>query len=158
KTTTQPPTTSSTTMTSVAPPLEPPIAGEDCIPYNPGNLHIADAGSIGWQLLEGSSNSMLLLDNQSDAQKALALAQRHNKMCFFGRRNSRSNRADYIVYYWRGSSGQQTTIPSEDCNAYDPAALRVVNAGAIGWQLMEGTSHAMLLLDTEADAKNAQTW
>lgn len=156
--TTPPTTVPTTTQPKVPPPVEPPIPGEDCIPYNPNNLHLVDKGSIGWQLLEGSSHAMLLLDNQTDAQKALALAGRHTKMCFFGRNNSRTNRADYIVYYWRGSSEQQTTIPAEDCIPYDPAALRVVNAGTIGWQLMEGASHAMLLLDTETDAKNALTW
>jgi hypothetical protein len=121
-------------------------------------LRVVQAGADDFQLVDGASKAMLLLDDEADARNAKALAERHTSMCFLGRDNKRANRADYIVYYWRGSSGKQTTIKPEDCVTYDPAALRLVNIGADGFQLVEGTSRALALLDDEADARNALTW
>jgi hypothetical protein len=44
---------------------------------------------------------MEILDNSSDAQAALQLAQQYSQQCFIGRDNSRSNRSEYIVEYWK---------------------------------------------------------
>jgi hypothetical protein len=155
------PSSSTTTTTSSVPAPSDPVLPkpEDCIGYDPAALHVVNAGAVGWQLLEGTSHAMLLLDNEADAKNAQAMAEQHKSMCFLGRDNKRSDRKAYIVHYWRGSSGRQTTITSPDCATYDPAKLRVVNAGAdVGWQLMEGQSRAMVLLDSESDANKALTW
>jgi hypothetical protein len=97
---------------------------------------------------------MLILDNQTDATAALAVARRSTSFCFIGRGNSRPNRKDYIVEYWKGKSGQTPTIPSPDCIPYNKGGLKIVNEGATGWLLTDGSSR-MLILDTEQDAKNA---
>jgi hypothetical protein len=44
---------------------------------------------------------MLMLDNHSDADNALALARSYTAHCFIGRGNQRSDRRTYIVAYWR---------------------------------------------------------
>jgi hypothetical protein len=129
------------------------MSDEDCISYNPLSLRIEDEGARGWLLTDGSSR-MLMLDNQADARKALALAKRHTHQCFIGRNNQRPNRKDYIVEYWKGNSGIQTDLGQEDCIRYNPNALRIVNEGAQGWLLTDGSSR-MLMLDNQADANKA---
>lgn len=44
---------------------------------------------------------MIMLDNEQDAEAALALAKRHKAQCFIGRDNQRPNRCSYIVRYWK---------------------------------------------------------
>jgi eukaryotic-like serine/threonine-protein kinase len=129
------------------------ISPEDCLPYDPNALLIKDQGSSGWQLTDGRS-SMLILDNQADAQAALNQAKRHTAHCFIGRGNTRTNRRSYIVQYWPGNSGINTSIASEDCIGYNQSQLAIVNEGANGWLLTDGASR-MLMLDNETDARNA---
>ena len=126
---------------------------EDCLPYNPAKLSIVNDGAQGW-LLTDSTSRMLMLDNQADAQKALALAKRHTAHCFIGRDNKRTNRRDYIVEYWKDNSGQMTAIPSEDCIPYNRTNLKIVNEGANGWLLTDGASR-MEMLDDQQDAESA---
>jgi hypothetical protein len=76
------------------------IPGEDCISYNSGSLRIANEGAGGWLLTDGSSR-MVMLDNRADAEQALGVASGSSRQCFIGRNNSRPNRKDYIVQYWR---------------------------------------------------------
>ena len=136
------------------PTLTPAVSREDCLSYDPKALEIADAGEKGWYLMEGTSRRMLLLDDKTDAYAALALAQRHTAHCYIGRDNTRPNRLDYIVDYWQGDSGIETTIRDEDCIYYDASALRIVDQGKSGWLLTDGRS-SMVLLDDERDAEAA---
>ena len=76
------------------------LLGEDCISYNAGTLTITDEGAGGWLLSDGSSR-MVMLDNRADAEQALGVASGSTRQCFIGRNNSRPNRKDYIVSYWR---------------------------------------------------------
>lgn len=76
------------------------IAGEDCISYNSATLEIRNEGGGGWLLTDGSSR-MNMLDNRSDAEQAMGVASGSSRQCFIGRNNSRPNRRDYIVGYWR---------------------------------------------------------
>jgi beta-lactam-binding protein with PASTA domain len=131
----------------------PPVPTDDCLGYNPRALRIVNEGARGWLLTDGQSR-MLMLDNQEDAKKALALARRHTRHCFIGRGNQRPNRKDYIVEYWMGNSGTQTSLGAEDCIAYNPSTLRIVDEGAQGWLLTDGRSR-MLMLDNEEDARKA---
>lgn len=147
---------------SVPPPADPldKIVPADCLSYDPNKLKIYDAGAIGWRLVEtlasGQEHWMLILDNQADATAALAVARRSTSSCFIGRGNTRPNRADYIVDYWKGKSGQATTIPAPDCIPYNKAGLKILDEGATGWLLTDGSSR-MLILDNQQDAKNALT-
>lgn len=140
-------------IVTLVPTPDIPIENPDCITYNPENLTIVDEGANGWLLSDGTSR-MKLLDNQADAQKALALAQRHTLQCFIGRGNTRSNRASYIVQYWAGDSGLNTLIANEDCINYNENTLSIVDLGADGWRLTDGTS-AMEILDNADDANDA---
>ena len=73
---------------------------EDCISYNPNNLSLINEGANGWLLTDGASR-MFMLDNSSDAGMAKQIAENNTKQCFIGRNNTRSNRQNYIVNYWK---------------------------------------------------------
>jgi hypothetical protein len=75
---------------------------------------------------------MLMLDNQADADNALALARSFTAHCFIGRDNQRADRASYIVEYWKGGSGAPT-LPNEDCSTYDPSTVQLKDDGAARW-------------------------
>ena len=76
------------------------IPGDDCISYDPTNLTVENLGADGWRLNSGSS-AMVLLDNESDANKMKELAGHYTKQCFIGRDNARSDRYRYIIDYWK---------------------------------------------------------
>jgi hypothetical protein len=128
-----------------------PVAPEDCIAYNPANLQVVDEGANGFVLMSGNMR-MEMLDNAADAEKAKNLASRHTHQCFVGRNNTRPNRVDYIMQYWRGTSGLPAApISGEDCITYAPANVGVFDRGAIGWR-MEAGSMWMQLFTDQADA------
>jgi hypothetical protein len=133
-----------------------PAARVDCLPYNPGSLRIENEGASGWLLTDGSQR-MQTLASQADAQKALAMARQHRAQCFIGRDNTRPNRKDYIMLWWRGDSGIVSPIPGgEDCISYNTGGLRIENEGANGWLLTDGSSR-MVMLDNQDDAEQALT-
>lgn len=77
---------------------------EDCIPYDSATLVIADVGLDGWILQAKDKRGMMTmasLDNQADAEAALALAKRYSAVCYIGRDNKRRARLSYIVQYWK---------------------------------------------------------
>jgi len=76
------------------------MSGDDCLGYNPATVNVFDRGALGWRLEDGS-HYMLLFDNQADANRGLIVARANSSLCFIGRNNSRPNRRDYIVQYWR---------------------------------------------------------
>jgi hypothetical protein len=132
-----------------------PTARVDCLTYNVSSLQIVNEGASGWLLTDGSSR-MLMLASQADAQKALALARSHRAHCFIGRENTRANRKDYIMEWWRGDSGISAPITNEDCISYNTSGLRIENEGANGWLLTDGSSR-MQMLDNRSDAEQALT-
>jgi hypothetical protein len=95
-----------------------------------------------------------LLDNETDARRALALAKRHKAHCFLGRENARPNRNDYVIEYWEGASGVPTRIDVEDCVPLDRPSLRIADLGAAGWVLADSRAR-LLLADSRDDARRA---
>lgn len=132
-----------------------PIAAEDCLPYDPRSLTIADEGANGWLLTDGGSR-MLMLDNQADAERALAVARAHTAHCFIGRGNSRPDRYQYVTHYWTGDSGLGAPMSGEDCISYGPASVGIFDRGALGWRLEDGSSW-LLLFDNQADGNRGLT-
>lgn len=124
---------------------------EDCLPYNPNNLRIEDEGADGWLLTDGVSR-MLVLDNETDALAALAVAQRHTQHCFVGRGTARTDRSSYVHEYWQGNSGIETFVEDEDCIPYASSSIFLENIGSDGWLLTDG-SMAMVILDTKEDGE-----
>jgi len=123
----------------------------DEIPYNPANLTIVNQGAMGWLLTDGHMR-MKMFDNSEDARNGLRVARRHNRQCFVGRDNPRTNRMDYILEYWSGVSGlPYEPLTKLDIIPYDPNKVVATDLNAQGWRLEEG-SHWMLLAHDMNDA------
>jgi hypothetical protein len=123
----------------------------DCAEYDPAALKVVADKALGWTITDGSS-TLLTLDNDTDARKALALARRFRGHCFLGRGNTRPNRSDYIIEYWVAPTSVPTVIDAEDCVAYDRASLRIAEAGAAGLTVGDRTAR-LFSADTKADAQ-----
>jgi hypothetical protein len=128
----------------LAAPVRP--AAEDCLSYNAAGLKIVPQGT-GWLLMNGAE-SMLLLSNKADAEKALVVAKQNAAHCFIGRNNQRADRKRYIVEYWKGTT---TAMAGEDCVNFNPATVNVYDRGALGWRLENGPNY-LVLFDNQADA------
>jgi len=135
------------------PPGQVAEGADDCVNYDPAPLKITSDRSAGWVLTDGSNN-LLTLDNESDAQQALALARRYKSHCFLGRGNTRPNRSDYIIEYWEAPTRAPTVIDAEDCVRYAAGALRIAESGAQGFVLTDGRSR-LLAADSQKDAQKA---
>ncbi len=58
------------------------------------------AGASGFLLTDGFSR-MAMYATREDAEEGLRVAKLGTKQCFIGRNNTRPNRKDYIVEYWK---------------------------------------------------------
>lgn len=131
---------------------------EDCQQYNPLDVILQENPNpvgpldirwrIGYPLVLPDLGPVIALlgsfENGDDAVDGLALAQRHTRQCSGGRSYGGADRASYIVGYWGGSSGAQTTIQRDDCDAYDPARLDV-RFDAPGWTVFDGNTRVARL-------------
>ncbi len=65
-----------------------PMAGEDCVNFNPATVNVYDRGALGWRLENGPSY-LVLYDNHADANRGLLVAKATTgKLCFIGRGTS----------------------------------------------------------------------
>lgn len=131
---------------------------EDCIPYNPESLRVLAQPSGLWLLTDGSDR-LLIFASKEDAQNGLALASRYYGQCYIGRHfSTRRNmtvreRTRYIVHYWKGPTGKQTTISPETCQPYTASELHAEDKGEDGWIVTDGKSFKIALDNrTDADA------
>ena len=123
---------------------------EDCLSYNPNALYVVQEGAT-WLLTDGSSR-MKVFTTQADAELGLQVARLYTQHCFIGRSNGRADRARYIFEYWKSSSGQSGSLPTNDCIAYDRNTLTIANEGANGWVLSSSASRIQMF-DNQADAQ-----
>lgn len=130
-----------------------PTFDQDCLSYDPNNLSLVSEGD-NWVLMSGSSRMKVFFD-RDDAERGMQVARAHTQQCFIGRDNTRPDRQRYIFEYWQGDSGIDVTLPTADCLSYDRNNLTLENLGATGWRVNSG-SQALLLLDNQEDAENAQ--
>jgi hypothetical protein len=132
-----------------------PPQHRDCQVYNPDNLTIERLDMGVWRLQDGG-HYLVGFGSEAEGKNALALAQRYREMCFIGRMNRRpaAERGDYILYYWQGASGKQTTIDPEHCQPYDPAKLHAADKGPVGWIVTDDAA-LTLTLGGEEDAAAA---
>ena len=127
----------------------------DCQVYNPETLTIEHLDTGVWRLQDGG-HYIVAFGSEAEGKNALALAQRYREVCYIGRMNRRpaAERGDYILYYWQGPSGKQTTIDPEQCQTYDPGKLHAAEKGPIGWVVTDDAG-LMLTLGSEEDAAAA---
>lgn len=128
----------------------------DYITYNPNNLQIIKESNR-WLLTDGRSR-MKIFATEEDAQNGLKVARRHNRQCFVGRDNKRSNRKDFIFEFWDGNSGlPKESLSKTDIIQYNPTNVYTeYNPSLKYWQICErypnGGGHIMAIADNMADA------
>lgn len=148
----------------------------DCIPYERDSLSIANEGADGW-VLTSSTSRIKMFDNQVDAQAGLDLLRSYDRVCYIGRGTGQVMTYLYADVHLLLPAGPllpvvpvepvepllpvfpaepvlppAVAIPAEDCITYNPASLSIIDQGANGWLLTDGTM-AMRLFDTQADAQ-----
>jgi hypothetical protein len=132
---------------------ETPAGTDDCVAYDPAALRVVNEKGAGWGVSDGSKD-VTTLDNQTDAQRAYALARAYKRHCYLGRANTRPDRSEYVIEYWDNPTGLPLTIDVEDCRRYQPTALRIVEVSGKGWALTDG-KQTLTMADTQGDAKHA---
>ena len=82
---------------------KPITAGRSvCVPYDPSTLKLTEIGSTGtWRLQRGDGAIFEQFADREDAEAGLEVAKRHTQICYIGKSNTRPNRADYVMTYWK---------------------------------------------------------
>jgi serine/threonine protein kinase len=140
--------------TQVTQPPTPTGFREDCTAYDPTALQVVKNNFDGvdyWYLINGNMG-LILFPVESDAQKAMALAQRYSQICYMGRSPRSPDGESRVSHYWKGETGVSTIIENEDCIPYDPNSLSVIDSGTIGWTLVGNGSMQMLNTPNEERA------
>jgi serine/threonine protein kinase/uncharacterized protein YjdB len=76
------------------------IPKEDCHDYDRGSLVIKEVGAAGFSV-EDRNTRLAFADTRADAKKIWDIAKEHLALCVIARNNTRPNRRDYMVQYWR---------------------------------------------------------
>ena len=73
-----------------------------CVPYDPAGLKLVERPRSGdWQLLRADGAIFKLFADREDAEAGLEVAKGHTQLCYIGKSNTRPNRKDYIMEYWK---------------------------------------------------------
>jgi hypothetical protein len=77
-------------------------------------------------------------------------------VCFLGKGNTREESNQYVFEYWRDPSGNNPSIPDENCGNYDKGNLTVENmGGGDGWRVLDH-NNPLQLFNNESDARNGK--
>jgi hypothetical protein len=130
---------------------------ENCVSYNPGNLtKFYEAGIH--MIRDGNKDVLRLTGGPGDivGEQGIALAKRYKKVCFLGKGNTREESNEFVFEYWRDSSGNNVSIPDENCGNYDKNNLTVENmGGGDGWRVLDH-NNPLQLFNNETDARNGK--
>jgi hypothetical protein len=73
-----------------------------CVPYDPATLKLSEIGATGtWRLQRDDGAIFELFADREDAEAGLEVAKRHTQICYIGKSNTRPNRQDYVMTYWK---------------------------------------------------------
>lgn len=157
------PTAAATSVNATPPPAATSAAAqswptpEDCISYNPGNVTVFYEAGL-HIVRDGTKELMRFSGDPGDivGKQGLALAKRYKKLCYLGKRNNREDNNEYIFEYWRDASGNNASIPDENCSNYNNNNLTVENMGSgHGWRVKDH-DNPLQHFDNESDARNGQ--
>lgn len=76
-----------------------PLTKTDSLAYSPANVLAEDLDAQGWRIRDGN-HWLLVANDMNDALAVLQVVERHTRICFIGRGNTRPNRKQYIMTYW----------------------------------------------------------
>ena len=131
--------------------IAPPWIPEDRIAFNRANLAVAQFGGR-WKVVDGNHWMIDTGSSKAEADRIVEIINHYKlaSMCFVGRPTC----GDLTpMMYWLTDSGAAPSgsLPGEDCIAFDPANLAVIEVGG-RWKVAEG---AHWLLDFGAGHGNA---
>lgn len=117
--------------------IVPPWIPEDKIGFNRANLSVAQFGGR-WKVVEGNHWLIDTGGSKAEADRILAIIKHYKlgSMCFVGRPTC----GDVTpMMYWLTDTGAAPsgTLAGEDCIAFDPANLAVIEVGG-RWKVAEG--------------------
>jgi len=73
-----------------------------CVPYDPAGLKLVQLPRTGdWQLQRADGAIFKLFANREDAEAGLAVAREHTQLCYIGKGNTKPDRRNYIMEYWK---------------------------------------------------------
>ena len=72
-----------------------------CVPYDPSGLRLELQSTGDWRLQRADGAIFKLFANREDAEAGLAVAKEHTQLCYIGKSNTKANRRDYIMEYWK---------------------------------------------------------
>ena len=73
-----------------------------CVPYDPAGLTLIETKETGtWRLQRGDGAIFQQFADREDAEAGLEVAKAHTQLCYIGKSNTRRNRTDYIMEYWK---------------------------------------------------------
>lgn len=58
-------------------------------------------GTSPWRLVRSDNAVFKVLADREDAEAGLAVARQHTQLCSIGKGNTKPNRKDYIMEYWK---------------------------------------------------------
>lgn len=124
-----------------------PLAGEDCVSFDPDNLDIVPRGER-FQLVDGR-HALRLFERQEEARRVRHIVQAYgaDQRCFVGRP---APSFTYLLADHRAPSGG---LAGEDCVSIDPDRLQAEPRGE-RWALVQGR-RAAFSFDHEAEARRA---
>jgi hypothetical protein len=121
------------TVTEIAPPWIP----EDSIRFNRANLSVAQFGGR-WKVVEGNHWMIDTGASKPEADRILEIINHYElaSMCFVGRPSCADVKP---MMYWLTGAGSAPhgTLAGEDCLAFDPDHLAVIEVGG-RWKVAEG--------------------
>ena len=123
---------------------------EDCSVYDPENLAIGEHDD-GWHVVDGDEQ-VLFSPDREDAERAREIIQAYgfDSYCFVERPDPGM---EYSLVDGEPPAFGDADVEVEDCNAFDPADLEIVEVDQ-GWRIEE-ESHQLLSFDTEEAAEKA---
>lgn len=126
-----------------------PSGGEDCVGFSPGDLALDRAGGT-WILRDGSHSVMRAGDSRDEARDVLRVVRHYglDQQCFVGRPDPS------MQYFLAGGRAPSGILRGEDCLAFRPERLRVVQADG-RWKVAEGKSWLLDFGDAEGEARTA---
>ena len=73
-----------------------------CVPYDPATLKLSEIRGTGtWRLQRDDGAIFEQFADREDAEAGLEVAKRHTHICYIGKSNTRPNREDYVMTYWK---------------------------------------------------------
>ena len=117
--------------------IVPPWIPEDRIGFNRANLSVAQFGGR-WKVVEGNHWLIDTGASKAEADRIVEIIKHYKlaSMCFVGRPTC-GDVSPMMYWLTDAGAGPSGSLPGEDCLAFDPTKLAVIDVGG-RWKVAEG--------------------